>query len=70
MLVSTQIDKVGQRFCQQRNQAIFNWYKHAEGKASAGSKKFLGQRANLKYRHFKETCVHSEQEGCVCVQVY
>ena len=60
-LISTQIDKAGQRGCQQRTQAIFNWYKHAEGKASAGSKEFLGQRATLKYRHFKETCVNSAQ---------
>jgi hypothetical protein len=47
-LISTQIDKAGQRGCQQRTQAIFNWYKHAEVKANAGSKEFLGQRATLK----------------------
>ena len=60
-LISTQIDKAGQRGCQQRTQAIFNWYKYAEGKTGAGSKEFLGQRATLKYRHFKETCVSSKQ---------
>ena len=60
-LISTQIDKAGQRGCQQRTQAIFNWHKHAGGKASAGSKEFLGQRATLKHRHFKETCVNSAQ---------
>ena len=30
-LISTQIGKAGQRGCQQRTQAISNWYKHAEG---------------------------------------
>ena len=54
LLTSNQIDKADQRGCQQRSQAIFNWYTQADGKASAGSKEFLGQRATLKYRHFKE----------------
>ena len=60
-LISTQIGKAGQRGCQQRTQAISNWYKHAEGGGSAGSKGFLGQRATLKHRHLKETCTNSAQ---------
>jgi hypothetical protein len=60
-LISTQVDKAGQWGCQQRTQAIFNWYRHAEGKASAGFKEFRGRRTSLKYRHFKEACVNSEQ---------
>ena len=47
-LASTQIDKVGQRGCQRRAQAIFNWYRHAGREASADPKEFLGQRVTLK----------------------
>ena len=46
-LISTQlIGKAGQQGCQQRTQATFNWYKYADGKATAD---------------FKDTCVNSTQ---------
>ena len=32
-LVQTQIDRAGERSKQQRTKAVFDWYKHAEGKA-------------------------------------
>ena len=41
-LTSTQIDKAGQRGCQQRTQAIFNWYQQAEGKPLLTPRNFLG----------------------------
>ena len=60
--VKTQIDMAADRSKKHRTKAVFQWFKHAEGKAEgAASKAFLGQRAKLKYRHFNKDCKDARQ---------